>query len=381
MRVVIVGAGLAGLRTAESLRDKGFDGEIVLVGEEVHLPYDRPPLSKHVLRGERQPMYLRPEDDYDVLSLDLRLGTTVTSLDLVARTVETTGGPIGYDHVVIATGAVPRRLPGSPGYVLRTLDDSQALAALLVPGARIGIVGAGLIGCEVAASARAKDVEVHVVDVLSRPLVRVLGDTVAQRLQELHTEHGVRFHLGTGVASATASRLELVDGTVLEVDAVLEAMGVVPATGWLEGSGLQLDDGVVCDRHGEAAEGVWAVGDVARWADGRGGTFRREHWTSATEQAVVVAGAILGEREALAATPYWWSDQYDVKLQGLGVARSDDDVQVVTVGPRQRPVALYSRDGRLTGVVGFSAAAFVFRLRPQVEEGAPLSEALAALAV
>ncbi|MCW2599089.1 MAG: pyridine nucleotide-disulfide oxidoreductase [Frankiales bacterium] len=381
MKVVIVGAGLAGLRTVESLRDKGFDGEIVLVGEEVHLPYDRPPLSKHVLRGERPPMYLRPEDDYTDLELTLRLGTVVTALDLAAKTVETTDGPISYDQVVIATGAIPRRLPGLPGQVLRTLDDSQALAPVLVPGARIGIVGAGLIGCEVAASARAKDVEVHVVDVLPKPLVRVLGDTVAQRVLDLHEQHGVHFHLSTGVASATSTRLELTDGTVLEVDAVLEAMGVVPATGWLEGSGLRLDDGVVCDEHGQAADGVWAVGDVARWSDGRGGSSRREHWTSATEQAVTVAAAVLGDREALTAPPYWWSDQYDVKLQGLGIARSDDDVQVVSVGPKQRPLALYSRDGRLTGVVGFSAAAFVMRLRPEVIEGAPLAEVLAALEV
>lgn len=379
MRVVVVGAGLAGLRTVETLREKGFDGEIVLVGDEVHQPYDRPPLSKHVLRGERQPMYLRPEADYPDLRLDLRLGTAATALDTVGRAVATAAGPIGYDHVVIATGATPRRLPGSPGHVLRTLDDCQALAPVLVPGARIGIVGAGLIGCEVAASARSKDVEVHLVDVLPKPLVRVLGDTVAQRVQDLHEAHGVQFHLGTGVTSATATRLELGDGTVLEVDAVLEAMGVVPTTGWLAGSGLELSDGVVCDEHGQASDGVWAVGDVARWSDGLGGSFRREHWTSATEQAAVVAGAILGRRELLTEAPYWWSDQYDVKLQGLGAARSDDDVQMVTVGPRQRPLALYSREGRLTGVVGFSAAAYVFRLRAQVAAGAPLAEVLAAL--
>ena len=379
MRIVIVGAGLAGLRTAEILREKGFDGEIVLVGDEVHQPYDRPPLSKHVLRGERKPMYLRPEADYADLRLDLRLGTAVTALDTGGRTVETVAGSIGYDHVVIATGATPRRLPGSPGHVLRTLEDCQELAPVLVPGARIGIVGAGLIGCEVAASARSKDVEVHLVDILPKPLVRVLGDTVAQRVQDLHEAHGVQFHLGTGVTSATATRLELADGTVLEVDAVLEAMGVVPTTGWLAGSGLELSDGVVCDEHGQAAGGVWAVGDVARWSDGLGGSFRREHWTSATEQAAVVAGAILGQQARLTEAPYWWSDQYDVKLQGLGAARSDDDVQMVTVGPKHKPLALYSRNGRLTGVVGFSAAAFVFRLRQQVQDGVLVDDVVASL--
>jgi 3-phenylpropionate/trans-cinnamate dioxygenase ferredoxin reductase subunit len=375
VRVVIVGAGLAGLRTAESLRDKGFDGEIVLVGEEAHLPYDRPPLSKHVLRGERGPMYLRPEEEYADLALDLRLGTRVANLDLTARTV----GGILFDHLVIATGATPRRLPGSPGHVLRTLDDCEGLAAVLVPGARVAVIGAGLIGCEVAASARKLEVEVHLIDILPKPLVRVLGHTVAQRIADLHAEHGVRLHLGTGVDQASATSVQLADGTLLEVDAVLEAMGVVPGTDWLSGSGLALDDGVVCDEHGQAAEGIWAVGDVARWADGLGGSFRREHWTSATEQAAAVAAGILGEKQPVTAAPYWWSDQYDLKLQGLGEARSDDDVQLVQVGPRSKELALYSRDGLLTGVVGFSAGAFVFKLRDHVSAHAPLAEVLSFL--
>jgi 3-phenylpropionate/trans-cinnamate dioxygenase ferredoxin reductase subunit len=374
VKVVVVGAGLAGLRTAEALRDKGFEGEITLVGEELHLPYDRPPLSKHVLRGERPPMYLRAEDEYAALRLDVRLGTEVTDLDLATRRVQTSSGPLAFDHLVIATGAVPRRLPGAPGFVLRTLDDCQDLAPVLVPGARIGIVGAGLIGCEVAASARAKDVEVHLVDVLPKPLVRVLGDVVAQRIADLHTEHGVHLHLGVGVAEATPHRMVLSDGTVLEVDAVLEAMGVVPATGWLRGSGLTVEDGVVCDVRGQAAEGVWAVGDVARWADGLGGSFRREHWTSAAEQAVEVAGAILGEPAGDAVPPYWWSDQYDVKLQGIGEARAGDDVQLVEAGPKKKLVALYSREGRLTGAVGFSAGPVVFKLRPAIVAGTPVAE-------
>lgn len=377
MRVVIVGAGLAGLRTAESLRDKGFDGEIVLVGEESHLPYDRPPLSKHVLRGERGAMFLRPEEDYAELKLDLRLGTTVTGLE--GRTVQTSGGPLAFDHLVIATGATPRRLPGSPGQVLRTLDDCQDLASQLVPGARIAIVGAGLIGCEVAASARKLEVEVHLIDVLPKPLVRVLGDTVAQRIADLHSSHGVHLHLGIGVAQATATSVQLADGTLLIVDAVLEALGVVPGTDWLVGSGVELNDGVVCDEHGHAGNDIWAVGDVARWSDGLGGSFRREHWTSAAEQAVAVAAGIIGQRELVSAAPYWWSDQYDVKLQGLGEARSDDDVQIVTVGPRSRELALYSRAGLLTGVVGFSAGAFVFKLREHVTAKSPIPEVLAFL--
>lgn len=375
MRVVVVGAGLAGLRTAESLRDKGYDGELVLVGDEVHLPYDRPPLSKQVLRGEKEPMLLRPEEAYPELRLDLRLGLSVTGLDPAARTVATSEGAIGYDHVVIATGATPRRLPGAPGLVLRTLDDARALAPSLAQGKRIGVIGAGLIGCEVAASARTKGAEVHVVDLLPKPLVRVLGEAVADRVQALHEEHGVVFHLGTSVTHAAADRLELSDGTVLEVDALLEAMGATPTVGWMAGSGLALADGVVCDAVGQAAEGVWAVGDVARW-DGT----RHEHWTSASDQAAVVAGAILGSREPLTAPPYWWSDQYDVKLQGLGRIEPGDDVVVVEAGARKRPLALYSRDGRLTGAVGFSNAAAVFALKDRIAAAEPVTEVLAALA-
>ena len=370
---MVVGAGLAGLRTAEALRDKGFDGELVLVGDEVHLPYDRPPLSKHVLRGEREPMLLRPEDQYGELKLDLRLGVAATGLDLEAQRVLTAHGHVSYDHVVIATGATPRRLPGAPGHVLRTVDDARGLAPLLAPGRTIGVVGAGLIGCEVAASARAKGADVHVVDLLPKPLVRVLGNAVADRVQALHEEHGVTFHLGTSVAQASATHIELGDGTVLEVDALLEAMGVAPTTGWLMTSGLPLDDGVVCDEVGQAAPGVWAVGDVARW----GGT-RQEHWTSAAEQGAVVATAILGERVPPTDPPYWWSDQYDVKLQGLGRLEPGDDVVVVEAGSRKRPLAVYSRGGRVSGVVGFSNAAAVFALKERI--GEPLDEVLATLA-
>ena len=370
MKVVVVGAGLAGLRVVEALRDKGSEAAVVLVGEELHEPYDRPPLSKHVLRGDREPMYLR--DEYDSLGINLRLGVTATGVS--GHVLHTSEGDEEFDHLVIATGAVPRRLPGSPGYVLRTLDDSRALSPYLASGRTLGIVGAGLIGCEVAASARTKEADVHLVDVLDGPLIRVLGPVVAQRIADLHASHGVQLHLGSGVASAAADRLELSDGTVLDVDVVLEAMGVVPATAWLEGSDVPLNDGVVCDGTGRAGDGVWAVGDVARWAG-----VRREHWTSAGEQAVTVAGGILGEPVVHDAVPYWWSDQYDVKLQGLGTVAADDHVEIIEVGPRARPLAVYSRDGRLTGVVGFSAGAAVMKLRAQIADQAPVADVMASL--
>jgi 3-phenylpropionate/trans-cinnamate dioxygenase ferredoxin reductase subunit len=374
MRVVIVGAGLGGLRTAESLRDKGYADQLLLLGDEAHMPYDRPPLSKHVLRGERDVMWLRPEDTWAELDVDVRVGTTATGLDLAARQVLTTAGPVEWDALVLATGAQPRRLPGAPGLVLRTLDDTRALAPYVAEGRRLAVIGAGLIGCEVAASARAKGAEVHVVDVLPEPMLRVLGPKVAPRMRAVHEQHGVRFHLGTAVEQATATSVALADGTELEVDAVLEAMGVVPATQWLEGSGLVLEDGIGCDGLGRAAEGVWAVGDVARW-DG----LRQEHWTSAVSQAATVAAGILGEHLPVTGPPYWWSDQYDVKLSGLGHPAPDDDVVVVDAGPRKRPLALYSRDGRLTGVVGFSNGALVNRLGPDVVAGRPVVDVVASV--
>jgi 3-phenylpropionate/trans-cinnamate dioxygenase ferredoxin reductase subunit len=371
MSVLVVGAGLSGVKLAEALREKGYDGELVLIGDETEAPYDRPPLSKQVLRREKDPFpLLDPE-----LSVDFRSGVSAESLDLSARQVMTSAGPLSFEQLVIASGSSPRRLPGAPGLPLRSLADCRALSARLVPGARLGVVGAGLIGCEVAASARAMDVEVSVVDVLEAPLVRVLGPTVAARVQALHESHGVSFHLGTGVATATAKSLELADGTLLEVDAVLEAMGVTPTVGWLTGSGLDLDDGVVCDVFGRAAEGVWAVGDVARWGTGH----RHEHWTRACEQASAAAAGILGEPTAVDVAPYWWSDQYDVKLQGVGTPSPDDDVVMREVGARSRPLAVYSRDGRLTGAVGFSAAVAVMRLRDDVTSGAPVDAVLASL--
>ena len=375
-QVVIVGAGLAGVRVAEGLRDRGFDGSLVLIGAEPDLPYDRPPLSKHVLRGEREPFFLLTPERAAEQGIDLRLDVVAEGVDTGARQVLTSAGPVSYDELVIATGAEPRRLPSSPGLVLRTLADSRRLAGLLEPGARLGIVGAGLIGCEVAASARALGCEVHVVDLLAGPMIRVVGAEVSRRVQDLHESHGVTFHLGTGVLAATASSLSLTDGSFLELDVVLEAMGVVPSTAWL-GSSLAVSDGVLCDERGQAASGVWAVGDVARWSDGSGGTVRHEHWTSASEQGEAVAAAIVGAPPPPKGPPYWWSDQYDLKLAGLG--STSDVVQLVETGPRQRTVAVYSQDDRVTGVVGFSAGAAVMKLRDAVASQVPVADVLAAL--
>jgi 3-phenylpropionate/trans-cinnamate dioxygenase ferredoxin reductase component len=347
----------------------------VLIGAEPHRPYDRPPLSKQVLRGQAEAPWLLPDDRFDGLEAEVMLGQRVLELDTGRRAIRTADAWLPYDVLVIATGVSPRRIPGLGGRVLRTLDDARELRAQLTPGARLAVIGAGLIGCEVAASARSLDVSVDLIDVLPGPLIRVVGPQVCDLVADLHREHGVRLHMNTAVAGAEAGGLLLADGTRLAADVVLEAIGGVPETGWLAGSGLPLDDGVVCDASGRAADGIYAAGDVASWDGHRG-----EHWTNAGEQADRVAAAILGQEPPPAGLVYWWSDQYDIKLQGLGSPAPDDTVHLIAWGPKQRTVALYARDGRLTGAVGFSAAAAVMRLRPDIADGTPLAEVVSRLA-
>ena len=231
--VTVIGAGLAGLRTVERLRRRGYEGRVVLLGAERHLPYDRPPLSKQVLRGEQDEPWLRPQADYAGLNADVMLGQQVRELDTARRMIFLDGGWLPYDVLVIATGASPRRVPGINGRVLRTLDDAHALRGALGPGTRLAIVGAGLIGCEVAASARSLGAAVDLIDVLPGPLVRVVGGQVCDIVAGLHRDRGVRLHLGASVARDSAGRLTLSDGTVLGADVVLEAIGAVPETGWL----------------------------------------------------------------------------------------------------------------------------------------------------
>ena len=373
--VTVVGGGLGGLRVVERLRHRGYEGQIVLLGAEPHPPYDRPPLSKQVLRGEREHSWLRRDNDFNALDVDVRVGNAALGLDVQARVVHTAQGEQPYDVLVIATGATPRRIPGISGLVLRTLDDARQLRDALKPGSRLAIIGAGLIGCEVAASARTMDVEVSLVDVLGGPMIRVLGPQVAHMIAELHEQHGVALHMNAAVVGSSDSQLTLGDGTVVGADVVLEAIGAVPDTAWLSNSSLALADGVLCDDQGLAAPGVFAIGDVARW-----GGHRSEHWTNAGQQADFVAAHILGQALPSRDVPYWWSDQYDIKLQGFGTPGADDAVQLLHWGPKSRTVALYSNNGALTGVVGFSAAAAIMKLRGDIAAGTDVNEILNRLA-
>jgi NADPH-dependent 2,4-dienoyl-CoA reductase/sulfur reductase-like enzyme len=391
--IVIVGASLAGLRAAETLRHEGYDGRLVMLGDERHLPYDRPPLSKELLAGEWEPdqIALRKQP-YDDLDLDLRLGRRATGLDVAGRSVEIDGDEhLDFDGLVIATGARPRTLPGTPPldgiFVLRTLDDCLAVRARLDARPRVVVIGAGFIGSEVAATCRGRGLDVTVLEMLPVPMVRAVGPVIGDVCGQLHRDHGVDLRCGVTVAGfegrERVERVRLSDGSALDAELVVVGVGVVPATDWLEGSRLTLDDGVVCDETCLAAPGIVAAGDVARWPNPLfdGESMRVEHWTNATEQGVAAARRLLAVDsavEAFAPVPFVWSDQYDVKIQVVGSIHTDDEV-VVADGSfaERRFVALYGRDDRLLGALGFSRPRLVMQYRRMIAERASWKDALA----
>ena len=362
-RVTIVGASLAGLRAAETLRRHGYDGALTLIGDERHRPYDRPPLSKQLLLGTWTPeqTFFRQKDGYEPLALDLRLGVPATSLDLRGRRVTLADGTwADYDRLIIATGARVRTLPGiapRPGLlVLRTLDDAVALREALTTATRVAVVGMGFIGLEVAAACRSRGVGVVAIESLPVPLAPIVGPTLGETLLAMHADHGVEVRTGvtvTGIyGEPRVAGVALSDGSRVDADVVVVGIGVVPNTEWLESSGLPLDNGVVCNGSGEAAPGVYAAGDVARMANvWYGEAPRIEHWTNAVEQGVHVAEQMLGSADAAASfssVPYFWSDQYDRKIQFVGRARPHDEMVVVDGSTAERRLtALYRRGDRV----------------------------------
>jgi len=392
--IVIVGASLAGLRAAETLRREGYDDRVVLLGAEQHLPYDRPPLSKELLAGEWEPdqIGLRKQP-YDDLGLELRLGRRATGLDASARVVELDDGEtLPFDGLVVATGARPRMLPGTPAlegiFVLRTLDDCLAIRSRLDARPRVVVIGAGFIGSEVAATCRGRGLDVTVLEMLPTPLARAVGPIVGDACGRLHRDHGVDLRCGVTVAGFEGrdrvERVRLADGSAIEADLVVVGVGVAPETAWLEGSGLALDDGIVCDATCLAAPGVVAAGDVARWPNPLfdGESMRVEHWTNATEQGVAAARRLLvddsGNAEEFAPVPFVWSDQYDVKIQVVGSIRGDDDVAVADGSfDEHRFVALFGRGGRLVGALGFSRPRLVMQYRRMIAERTSWEDALA----
>ncbi|WP_327100476.1 FAD-dependent oxidoreductase [Nocardia vinacea] len=366
--VLIVGASAAGLSTAEALLRNGYQGSITILGAEPELPYDRPPLSKQILAGAWEPekAQLRPTTQLVAMPMDLVLGETAVALDPVNHIVHAESGlSVQADAVVIATGVRARTLPGVDAlagvHVLRTLEDAVALRADLLRATRLVVVGEGVLGSEIAATARTMGLDVTVVGPLLAPMAGQLGPVIAPLLGDLHTERGVRLRLGTGVSGfihdgARVGGVRLDTGEELPADVVVVAVGAVPATDWLTDSGLTLDNGVVCDSYCRAAQGVYAAGDVARWHDDHvGGLVRMENRTNATEQAATVAANLLGAEQPYTPVPYFWTDQFDTKIQVHGTLPTGADVEIVDGSTdARRFVARYTLDGRVTGVVGWN---------------------------
>jgi 3-phenylpropionate/trans-cinnamate dioxygenase ferredoxin reductase component len=384
--IVIVGGGLAAARTAEQLRRSEYTGPVTIVSDEVHLPYDRPPLSKEVLRKEVDDTALKPREWYDENDITLRLGSAATGLDTREQTVTLADGTVlGYDELVIATGLVPRRIPAFPDLegirVLRSFDESMALREHASAARHAVVVGAGFIGCEVAASLRGVGVDVVLVEPQPQPLAAVLGEQIGALVARLHRDEGVDVRLGVGVAEVRGEghvdTVVLTDGAELPADLVVVGIGSRPATEWLDGSGIEVDNGVLCDEAGRAsAPNVWALGDVASWRDPLGHQARVEHWSNVADQARVVVPAMLGQEvPEVVVVPYFWSDQYDVKIQCLGEPQATDIVHLVEDDGRKF-LAYYERDGVLVGVVGGGLPGKVMKVRGKIAAGAPISEML-----
>lgn len=387
-RLVVVGASLAGLRAVETARRSGHAGEVVLVGAEQHMPYDRPPLSKACLApGTEVVPHLLDQDALVELGVRLRLGAPATGLDLARREVLLGDERVPYDALVVATGAHPRPLPEAvpgrdlPGVQqLRTLDDARAVRAALDAGARVVVVGAGFVGSEVASAVRARGLPVTVVEAAPQPLVRVLGEQVAGLLTALHGRAGTDLRRGTAVVAlegdGRVERVLLSDGDALPADLVVVGTGAVPTTAWLEGSGLALDDGVLCDATLRAADRVWAAGDVARWRTRDGGTRRLEHWTAAAEQGALAARNALsdGPGQEYDPVPFVWTEWYGVPVHLVGDCRGDD-VTVVGDPAGDRWLALYREDACLVGAVTVGMPGRTPKLRRRLR--ASFDEALA----
>lgn len=388
--IVIVGGGLAAARTAEQLRKSGYDGPVAMVSDEQHLPYDRPPLSKDVLHDSGRgigDVTLKPAEFYADNDIALRLGAAAQSVDAANKTLTLTDGfVLDYDELVIATGLEPKRIPSFPDLrgirVLRSFDEAVALREHAASARRAVIIGAGFIGCEVAASLRALGVDVVLVEPQPAPLAGVLGEQIGELVARLHRAEGVDVRTGVGVAEVrgtdSVAGVVLTDGTDVDADLVVVGIGSRPATDWLVGSGVALDNGVLCDEVGRTSEThIWALGDVASWRDPDGHQVRVEHWSNVADQARVMVPAMLGlEVPEVAVVPYFWSDQYDVKIQCLGEPQAGDRVHIVSDDGRKF-LAYYERDGVLTGVVGAGMPGKVMKARSKILSRAPIGEVLA----
>jgi len=401
-RFVVVGGSLAGLRAMQAARKAGFAGALTLVGGEIHLPYDRPPLSKEYLRPgpeePEDPTYRTEAQLRTELDADLRLGVWATSLDPERRVVSLSDAngratELDYGAVVIATGAKARTLPGTEAlagvHTLRTLDDAIAIRAALDTGARTVVVGAGFIGSEVASSARKRGLPVTVLEALPVPLVRSVGEQMGRACAELHRAHGTDLRCGvkvTGLTSADGkvTGVSLDDGTTVPADLVVVGTGVAPCTEWLAGSGVTLherDGGIVCDQTlYTGLPGVYAAGDVAHFPNPLFGglMMRLEHWTNAAEQGLLAARNALNPAEAkpAASVPYFWSDWYDSRIQFVGVPQAEEIRVVSEELGEEKFLALYRRGDRVTGCISIDRPAQIMKYRRMIMQSKSWAEAL-----
>ncbi|MFJ9412830.1 NAD(P)/FAD-dependent oxidoreductase [Streptomyces sp. NPDC101227] len=404
--IAIVGASAAGLAAAEALRRFGWSGPLTLIGDEPHLPYDRPPLSKQLLHGAWEPdrLLLRTTEQLAPLDLDLRLGTRATGLDAATRTLTLDGEHLACAGVIIATGVTARTLPGAENiagvHTLRTLDDALALRARLTgTGRRLVIVGNGVLGCEAAAVARELGHDVTLVGIDAIPMAAAVGTEIGELLAEEHRARGVTLHTGAVDGFETTGErvtgVRLTDGTLLPADTVLVAIGSTPAVGWLgDDPALDTTDGLRCDAYCAAAPGIYAAGDVARWDHPvHGRPLRFEHRTNASEQGMAAARNLLAElaaegtegagngeaqeRHPFAPVPYFWSDQYAIKLQAYGLTTGADRVETTVLDrAERRTVALYGREGNAVGVLTTGLPPRQVRaLRAVIASPAPWEEA------
>lgn len=391
-RVVIVGAGLGGVRTAESLRRAGWEGSVTLLSDEQEAPYDRPPLSKEILLGTRDPesIVLRDPATLAELEVDLRLGVRATGVDPGARVVVTDRGAVPFDHLVLATGSAARRLPALDGLddvtTLRTLADALQIRDALDAGGHLVVVGAGFVGSEVASSARERGLGVTVLEMDAVPLARVLGPELGAAFARLHRAHGTDLRLQTTIArvdrdGSRIGRLHLTDGSTIEPALVVVGIGAAPETGWLASSGLELGNGVVCDAALRTGiPGIHAIGDLCSWENELFGRRQRvEHWTNAAEQAAHVARAIAtGETTPFRGSNFVWSDQYGARIQFVGV--SSPDVTLVEGSLDEETFVAWYREGdRLVGALAVNAPRHLMRSRKAIEAGAGFDEARATL--
>ncbi len=396
-RLVIVGASLAGVRTAEALRARGYSGELTVVGAETQYPYDRPPLSKGFLEGKRtvDQLSLSPADpSFLKLNATFLLNDAAGRVDVDSQTVELSSGTtVDFDGLVIATGTRPRSLPGTEHlqrvHTIRTMADADRLRPALVPGARIVIIGAGFIGAEVASTATTLGATVTIIESLPVPLSRQLGAEMGAAVSALHERNGVSLCAGETVATIDEGTMTLGSGIEIPYDELIVGIGVMPNTEWLAGSGLDITNGVLCDsslrviRNGEPLSNMIAVGDIARWTNplyAYEGPVRVEHWTNAVESAQHGAATLLSDGDAtpFAPVPYFWSDQYGKKIQFLGRSFEHDEVAVVSGEVTDKFVALYRRKDRLVAALGVSSIKTLMGYRQRLIDGCSWDEALAA---